>query len=140
MGTIPNGGAGGVPDGARLLPPTGFAAIVGPGPNGHLILNKQTATVIALAALPVGVDESNFVQKMQAEGAKPDGSFTVQSANGLRNGLRFSTKVNKVPVLQFVVFYPNRLFVLAQVPVAVAQQRGFEQAAREFWARNVVLP
>jgi len=58
----------------------------------------------------------------------------------MRNGVRLSSAINRVPVFQFIVFFPNRVLVMAVVPKSVAAQRGFEDAARQFWANNVVMP
>jgi serine/threonine-protein kinase len=132
---------GQVPDGAKLIPPVGFTTTSGPGPAGHMILNQQTHMAVALSALPMGVDENQFVLELAKQpGAHIDGNLSVASAGGLRTGVRLSSTINRVPVYQFVVFFPNRVVVMAVVPKAVAAQRGFEDAARQFWANNVVMP
>jgi hypothetical protein len=137
-GTAPNGL---VPDGARLIPPTGFTTTSGPGPAGQLIVNQQNHMAIALAALPVGFDEDKFVVELAKQpGAHVDGQITVQTAGGTRQGVRLSSAINRVPVYEFIVFFPSRVLVMAIVPKSVAAQHGFEDAARQFWANNVVMP
>jgi hypothetical protein len=141
VGTVASTPNGQVPDGARLIPPTGFTTTSGPGPAGQLITNNQTHMAVALTALPVGFDEDKFVVELAKQpGAHVDGQISVTSAGGLRSGVRLSSAINRVPVFQYVVFFPNRLLVMAVVPKTVAGQRGFDAAAKQFWQNNVVMP
>ena len=141
VGTVASTPSGQVPDGARLILPAGFTTTSGPGPAGQLITNNQTHMAIALTALPVGFDEDKFVVELAKQpGAHVDRQISVTSAGGLRSGVQLSSAINRVPVFQYVVFFPNRLLVMAVVPKSVAKHRGFDAAAKQFWQNNVVMP
>jgi hypothetical protein len=129
-----------LPAGAHLVPPEGWTQSTSNAASQQIVNTNFPGAQVIMAVMPPGVDESSFIDIAKKGGSQFQQKTQVMSAGGARDALLFQNTVNGVIVGQVVVFYPQRIFVFAQIPATLLSQPGFNDVATRFWANNVILP